>query len=354
VEDLVVLAGTYQGGGEQGIFQLRLDRPSGVLRMQSAWSGIDAPSFLALHPSGRWLYAVSECSHGAVWSFDLDWEHGVLEPTGSQPSHGASPCHLTLDHAGRHAFAVNYSSGTVLVYPLRTDGTIEPAATILEHHGASVHQRQRSAHPHSVLVERTGRFAYCADLGTDEIITYHWDGASGTLTRGDGPHVRAKPGAGPRHLTEHPHRDLVFAVNELDSTLVMYRKDPNTGSLSLLQTLSTLPEGFRGTSYAADVHVHPSGRFVYATNRGHDSIAGFRLEEGIDHLTSLGHTLTRGRTPRNFAIDPLGAFLLVGNQDSHRVEVFAYNPDTGDLQPTGHGLRVPRVACLRVAPAAAH
>ncbi len=350
MEDLVVMAGTYQRSGEQGIFNLRLDRGTGVLRLQGAWSGVDAPSFLALHPSGRWLYAVSEHAHGAVWSFDVNEENGLLEPKGSQPSHGAAPCHLTLDPEGRHVFTVNYASGTVLVYPIRADGAVDPASTIIEHRGSSVHERQRSAHPHSMLLERTGRFAYCADLGTDEIITYRWDSASGALIRGEGPHVRAKPGAGPRHMDEHPQRDLVFALNELDSTLVLYRKDSKTGSLSVLQTLSTLPEGFRGPTYAADVHVHPSGRFVYTTNRGHDSIAGFRLEEGTDRLTPLDHTSTGGRTPRHFLIDPLGAFLLVGNQDSDSVEVFAHNPDTGALQSTGQRMRVPKVACLKVVP----
>lgn len=348
-----VYVGTYQPAGKDGIFHLRFDARSGRLTVQGAVSVVTNPSFLALHPSGRYLYAVSEApggDGGEVCAFAVDGSTGDLTFLNRRPAHGRSTCHLAVDATGRRVVAANYSSPTIIMYPIEADGRLGEGPVLVRHEGSSVHPRQTEPHPHSANIDPTNRFVYCPDLGLDKVLIYRLDAAAGTLTANDPAFVRTAPGAGPRHLDFHPSRRYAYVVNEIGSTVGAYASDQTTGALRELQTVSALPVGYRDTSHCADIHVHPSGRFLYASNRGHDSIAIYRIDEGTGTLTPLGHQPTQGRTPRNFALDPTGAFLFAQNQGSDSIVTFHVDQQTGALRPTGEVTSLPTPVCMKFTP----
>ena len=344
--------GTYQPSGKDGIFHLRFDVRSGKLSLQSAVSSVTHPSFLALHPTGRSLYAVSEAPGGAggeICAFAVDPRTGDLTLRGRRAAHGNSTCHVVVDATGRRLLAANYNSPTVVMYPIEPDGGMAEVPVIVRHEGASVHPRQTEPHPHSANIDPTNRFVYCPDLGLDRVMIYRLDAAAGALTPNDPPFARTAPGAGPRHFDWHPSLRYAYVVNEIDSTVVAYAWDRASGALRELQAVSALPPGFQGSSSCADIHVHPSGRFLYASNRGHDSIAVYRIEEsGL--LVPAGHEPTQGRTPRNFALDPTGAFLFAENQGSDSIVTFRVDLLTGALRPTGEVTHLPTPVCMKFAP----
>ena len=312
------------------------------------------PSFLALHPNGRFLYAVNEGLEtgdqpgGAVSAFARDPESGNLTYLNRELSHGTDPCHLTVDLGGRCVLAANYSSGSVAVLPIGADGRVGPATYVDQHSGSSVHQRQQGPHAHAIPLDPTGRFALCPDLGMDQLFVYRLDAAAGTLSPNDPPGARLAPGSGPRHLDFHPSKPWVYVINELGSTVTTFAWDGERGTLGEIQTVSTLPETYMGRSTCADIHVAPSGRFVNGSNRGHDSIAAFAIDEATGALTPLGHTPTGGRTPRNFAIDPTGTYLFAANQDTDTIVTFRLDAATGQLTPTGQVTNVPSPVCLKL------
>lgn len=348
-----VYIGTYQPKGKDGLFHLRFDATTGKLSVQSAVSTVTNPSFVALHPGGRYLYAVGEAPGGAegeVCAFSVDPGTGDLAPLNRRAAHGSSTCHVTVDATGRYVLAANYGSPTVVMYPIESDGGLGEAAVVLRHHGASVHPRQKEPHPHSVNIDPTNRFVYCPDLGMDKVMIYRLDVAAGTLTPGDPPYAQAAPGAGPRHFDFHPSLRYAYVVNEINSTVVAYAWDRTSGALRELQVVSTLPAGFDGNSSCADIHVHPSGRFLYASNRGHDSIATYRIDEASGQLTPIGHEPTQGKTPRNFGLDPAGAYLFAANQGSDSIVTFRVDPVSGGLQATGDRLSVPTPVCIKFRP----
>lgn len=345
-----VYVGTYTDGASKGIYRLDLDPATGRLSEPALAAEAVNPSFLAWHPTKNVVYAVSEINTvgpqkaGTVIAFAVTGDK--LEKINEQPSGGAHPCYVSVNAEGTHVFAANYSGGSVAAFPLRPDGGIGEASAVVAHTGSSVHQRQRQPHAHSILPARGTPFVLAADLGIDRVLVYRFDRTTGSLTPNDPPGAAAEPGAGPRHLALNPAGDTLFVVNELKSTVASYGWDGKAGTLQAAAVTSTLPEGFSGSNTTAEVAVHPSGPFVYVSNRGHDSIAVFRVGAGRA-LTRVSVHSTEGNQPRHFGIDPSGRFLLAANQKSDSIVVFRIDQETGALADTGIRARVPTPVCVR-------
>jgi 6-phosphogluconolactonase len=352
-----VYVGTYTSGESKGIYRLRLDLATGALSLAGEPTPARNPSFLALHPTGRFLYAVNEIGEsredkgGAVSAFAVDPRTGSLTFVNERPSGGAAPCHISVDKPGRHVLVANYWGGSVAVLPLGPDGRLGPATALVQHEGRDGATRSpESPHAHSIDLDAADRFAVVADLGLDKLLVYRFDPAQGTLAPNQPRATRLAPGAGPRHFAFHPDGKHGYVINELDSTITAFAYDAGAGILTQLQTLSTLPVGFAARNSTAELVVRPDGRFLYGSNRGHDSIAIFAVDAATGKLTALGHESTLGRTPRNFAIDPTGAYLLAANQDSDTIAVLRIDAGSGRLAPVGSPFRIPRPVCLRMVP----
>lgn len=334
-------------GRAGGIGVYRMDPASGALAHAATVEGPTSPSYLVLHPRLPVLYAVEELEEGAVSAFRFDPGSGAAMPLGRQQSGGSSPAHLCVDRSGEWLLVANYGSGTVAVLPIGDDGSLGAATHTVRHGGRGVHpERQTQPHAHCVAVDPANRFALVADLGLDKVMLYRFDAARGTLLPHDPPAAAIQPGAGPRHLAFHPSGRWVYVINELDSTLVACTYDAAEGRLEPVQRVSTLPEGFAGTSTTAAVRVAPSGRFVYGSNRGHDSIAVFAVDPAVGTLTYVEHVSTEGQTPRDFNIDPTGRFLLAANQDSDTIVTFRVDPERGTLTSTGHVIEAMSPVCV--------
>ena len=366
----LVAVGTYTRTTSDGIYVCEFDGETGELEPVSSIAGAENPSFLALHPNGRWLYATSEVEEfegrrqGALYAYDIDADAGRLSLMNVVGSGGAGPCHASVDATGRYLLAANYHGGSVCVAPISDDGSLEPLSCFIQHEGSSVNpDRQEQAHAHSINLDAQNRFAYVPDLGQDKVVIYRLDlergdtrvsfprkreSTSARLVANDPPFVETEPGFGPRHFDFHPDGARVYVINELGNTITGYEYDAGSGALTPFQTVGTLPAaGFGRHNTTADVHVHPSGRFVYGSNRGHDSIAIFTVDADTGRLTEAGHRSTQGWTPRNFAIDPSGEFLLAANQDSDDIVTFSIDAETGALTPTGGVTEIPMPVCLR-------
>lgn len=349
----LVYFGTYTGPKSQGIYVTRFDATTGKLGMPELAAETKSPSFLAVHPNERFLYAVGEGTmlegtrSGAVSAFALNKRSGQLSLLNQQPSGGLGPCHLALDSKGRCLLVANYGGGSVASLPVRKDGSLgEPVSTI-QHIGASVNpQRQAGPHAHFITADPRDRFALCCDLGLDQVLVYRLDPKRAALIANDPPFATVKPGAGPRHLAFSPNGRFVFVINELASTVAVFAYDARRGTLAERQTVSTLPAGHPGTNTTcAEIAVHPSGKFVFGSNRGHDSIVTFAVDTKTGVLSHVAHQPTGGRTPRHFAIDPTGQWLLAENQASDTVTVFRIDPRSGRLAPTGQTAAVPSPVC---------
>ena len=352
--ELLVYVGTYTTGKSEGIYLYRLNLASGELKHVGVTKGVTNPSFLTLAPSRRYLYAVNEIEEfegkksGAVSAFAVDQRTGDLRLLNKQASLGADPCYVDVDTSGRFVLIANYTGGNVTIFPTERDGGLGDATDMKQYQGSSVNRgRQESSHAHSIVLDRANRFAYSCDLGADKVMIFRFDTQNGKLLPGESPWVQVKAGAGPRHLAFHPTGNYMFVLNELHSTVTAFARNPEKGSLQELQTITTLPKDFAGANTGADVHVSPNGRFLYCSNRGHDSIAIFKIDPSKGALTALGHESTRGRTPRNFAIDPTGTFLLVANQKSDNIVVFRLDKKTGRPRATGQVTQVPAPVCLK-------
>ncbi len=352
-EELLLYVGTYTTGKSEGIYLYRLDLSSGELKHLVTTKGVVNPSFLALSPSRRYLYAVNEVEEfagkksGAVSAFAIDPRTGELRLLNQKPSLGADPCYVDVDARGRFVLIANYTGGNVTVFPVERDGSLGEPADMKQYQGSSVNrERQEGPHAHCIVLDPTNRFAYSCDLGTDKIMIFRFDARNGELLPNEQPWVQIKPGAGPRHLAFYPGGKYLFVLNELHSTVTAFSRDPDRGTLQELQTLTTLPKDFTAQNSSADIHVSADGRFVYCSNRGHDSIAIFAFDTH-GKLSPIGHESTRGMTPRNFAIDPRGMFLLVANQKSDNIVAFRRDQRTGRLNSTGQIVRVPSPVCLK-------
>ncbi len=350
-ESLLVYLGTYTSGAGsgQGIYRSALDLETGKLSDPALAAEAKNPSFLEIHATGKFLYAVSESGgDGSVGAYAIDPDTGNLRLLNQQPSGGAGPCHVSIDHTGRNVLVANYGSGSASVMPIRPDGSLAEPTGFVQHEGSSVHpERQKGPHAHSINVSPDNRFAYVADLGIDRIMIYRLDAQKGTVVTNRPPFAQLKPGAGPRHFAFHPGAKCAYVINELDCTITAFACDSTSGALTEVQTVPTLPEGFAGHSTCAEIRVHPNGRFLYGSNRGHDSIAVYRIDEAEKPLTFVEHETAGIKTPRNFNIDPAGTFCLVANQGSDSVVVFRVNQETGALEPTGHKIAVPKPVCVR-------
>jgi 6-phosphogluconolactonase len=345
--------GTYTGAKSKGIYAASFDAASGQLGAPELAVETKSPSFLAVHPNERFLYAVGEGTtlegkrSGAVSAFALDKPSGKLSLLNQQPSGGLGPCHLSLDSKGRCLLVANYGGGSVALLPVRKDGSLgEPVSTI-QHVGSSVNpQRQAGPHAHFITPSPDDRFALCSDLGLDQVLVYRLDSKRAMLVANDPPFVSVKPGAGPRHLAFLPNGKSGFVINEMASSITAFAYDAKRGMLTERQTVSTLPAGHPGTSTScAEVAVHPSGKFVYGSNRGHDSIVAFAVNAKSGGLNYVAHEPTGGKTPRHFAIDPTGQWLLAENQASDNVVVFRIDLQSGRLSSTGQTVEVPSPVC---------
>lgn len=365
-DELYAYVGTYtrpirfgtdevlDGRGE-GIYVFRVNPSSGALEPCDIMKEVVNPSFLALNPEKCFLYAVNETKEykgeptGTVSSFSVDPEEGEFEPLNERPTRGADPCHVTVDKTGSYVFVANFGNGSVSVYPVMEDGSLGEFAEFVQHQGSGAEpSRQEGPHAHSVTLNQTNRYAYVSDLGVDKVMIYRFDPKNGKLRPKDGQHFEAKPGAGPRHFKFHPNNRYAYLINELDSTLVAFSYDEENGALTEIQTVSTLPEDFKGKSTCAEVQVSPSGRYVYGSNRGHDSIVIYRFDPRTGELSYVAHESSQGKTPRHFSIDPTARFLLVANQDSNTIVTFRVDQKSGELEDTGQVTDVPTPTCVKI------
>lgn len=353
-ESILFGTGKILEGKGLGIYRYRLDPSSGAMDLVEISKNVTNPSYLAFDSTRSFLYAVNELKTyegrptGTVSAFSIDPVTGSLQFLNKQMSHGTDPCHVEVADDGRHVFVANFMSGSVCVLPVLGDGSLAPASDFIQHQGASIDpNRQRGPHAHSVIFDPAERFAFVPDLGLDKLAAYVFDPVRGKLEQHQRPWFKATPGAGPRHLAFRPDGRFAYLINELASSLTALSYDGVDGCFRELQTVSTLPDGFDGQSTCADVHLSPDGRFVYASNRGHDSIAIFRIDGESGLLSRLGHASTQGKTPRNFALDPEGNFLLAANQDSDTIVTFRIDKKSGALEPTGHVTQVPTPVCVR-------
>jgi 6-phosphogluconolactonase len=350
----LLYVGTYtEDDNADGIFLVRMDPQSGELQRVGAVQAGANPSFLTIHPNGRVLYAVNEVTErngratGAVSAFAIG-ETGILTRLNEQPSEGGAPCYVSVDRSGRFVLVANYVGGNIAMLPIQTSGALTPATHVVQHRGKGPNaERQEAAHAHCVITDPANRFALAADLGVDRVLVYRINLGDGALHHMEGSDARLQPGAGPRHLAFHPNLPLVFVANELDSTLTALRFDRESGALSALQTRSTLPADSSGTNYPADIHVAPSGRTLYVSNRGHNSIAVFSVADSTGALALEQVVATEGDWPRNFTLDPTGRWLLVANQRSGSVVVFARDEGSGRLTLTRHRIELRSPVCLR-------
>lgn len=342
----LVFLGTYTRSTSKGIYTVRLDRETGALSALELVATTANPTWIALSHDKKHLYAVSERDTLAV-PFSVDLNTGKLIPDRVQDSGGKAPCYLMADATGRCLVVAHYHTAIVAALPIQADGSLGEPTTIIPHTGKGVHPtRQEAAHVHSANIAPDNRHVIVCDLGLDRVYTYVLDAAKATLTPAATPYVQTAPGAGPRHSAFSADGRHVFVINELDNTLTCYAYDSTTGSLTPSDTQPTLPADFTGENTTAEVRVHPNGKFVYGSNRGHDSIAVFAFDAATGKLTPLGHTPTGGKSPRNFALSPDGKWLLAANQNSDNLRTFRVNADTGLLTTTPHEVTVPQAVCV--------
>lgn len=349
VNELTLYIGTYTtgtSGQSEGIYIYKMDQLTGALTRTGSIRS-ENPSFLTIDPGRRFLYAVNETPNGAVSSFRIDPATRELTSINQQPSAGADPCFVMVDQRGKSLLLANYTGGNVAVLPIKNDGSVGAAIDVKQHEGSGPREQQKSAHAHCIKLDRANRFAVAADLGSDKVMIYRFDPITGKLAPGQQPSATLHPGAGPRHLAFHPNGKYLYVINELDSSLTTFKYDALKGTLTAFETVSTLPRDFTGTSYCADIHVSKSGRFLYGSNRGHNSIVVFAIDPQTARLNLVEHVSTEGKWPRNFTLDPAGRFLLVANQHTDNVVVFRIDAQTGRLTPTGTGAQIPVPVCLQ-------
>ena len=345
----LVFVGTYTSKtASKGIYALRFDERSGKLSVVGVGAETADPSFLIVDPSEKFLYAVNESGNylgeksGGISAFVIDHASGKLTLLNQVASGGADPCYLSLDKSDKYLFVANYTGGNVAVFSLGADGKLGARAAFEQHEGHGVVAgHQEGPHAHWIATSPDNRYALSADLGNDEVIVDKFDASSGTLTANNPAFAKVEPGAGPRHLVFSPNGKFVYVTNELGSTVTVFAYDASAGTLEAKQTIGSLPADFNAPNDTAEIAVHPSGKFLYVSNRGRDSIAVFAIDTKTGILTSIGDFLTRGKTPRNFVIDPSGHFLLVANQNTNDIEVFHIDPSSGELAFTGERVEVP-------------
>ena len=345
--------GTYTNTAakSEGIYSYLMDPDTGALSRAGSFKS-DNPSFLTIDASRRFLYTVNEIGDflgkpsGGVSAYAID-KLGNLRLLNEQATQGADPCYLTIDEKKRTLLVANYTGGNVSVLPVRSDGTLGMVSEVQQHEGSGPKEQQKGPHAHCIILDRSQRHALSADLGIDKVLIYNFDRGTGKLTPGKQPFAELQPGAGPRHLAFHPSGKYLYVISELDSSMAAFKYNEQAGTLTHIDTVSALPSDFSGASYCADVHVSTSGKFLYGSNRGHNSIVVFEIDSGNGKLKLVEHVSTQGDWPRNFTLDPSGKFLLVANQRSDNVVSFSIDAQTGRLKPTGHIESIPAPVCLK-------
>jgi 6-phosphogluconolactonase len=353
-EQELLYVGSYTDAKRvEGIALVQFDTRSGALALLRTVDAGPNPSFLAIHPQGRVLYAVNEVAEragqksGGVSAFSIASD-GALARLSEQSSQGAGPCYVSVDRSGRAALVANYDGGSVALLPIAKGGELTAATSVDQHRGQGPDaERQEAAHAHCIVSDPSNHYALSADLGLDRVMLYRLDVDAGALQRVEAGDARLAPGAGPRHIAFHPKQPLVYVVGELDSTVTTLRFDASAARLTTVESRSSLPAGWRGKSYAADIHVSPSGDALYVSNRGHDSIAVFSIAAKSGAITLEQTIATGGEWPRNFSLDPTGRWLLVANQNSGSIVVLARDARSGRLSPAAQRLDIASPVCVR-------
>jgi 6-phosphogluconolactonase len=340
----------YLGTGKN-IYQTELDLKDGSMTKATLAAELANPSFVAIHPSNKFLYSVSEEDKGSIVAYAIDAKTGNLTKLNSQSAGGSGPCHVTVDRTGKVVMAANYGSGSCTSIPIKSDGSLGEPASVHQHKGSSILGNQKGPHAHSINVDKANKFAFCCDLGLDKVLVYRI-GAHGVLTPNDPPAFDTPPGSGPRHFAFHPDGKTAYINGEMSMTLIACDYDADKGILTQKQVISTIPAGAKKKNFStAEVVVHPSGKFVYVSNRDdYNSIAIFSIDQKTGSLTAVGHEARGIKTPRNFAIEPTGQYMLVANQSGKSVISFRIDQKTGELTPTGSTIEVGSPVCVRFVP----
>ncbi|MGA3325910.1 MAG: lactonase family protein [Terriglobia bacterium] len=357
MSNYLVYIGTYTGPKSQGIYVYRFAAATGKLTPLGLAAESTNPAFLAIHPNHHHLYAVNEIAKydgqksGSVSAFSINHQTGKLTLLNVVASGDPGPCHLVVDQTGKFLLVANYGVGSVAAFPILADGRLGKATAFLPHTGHSVDpKRQEAPHAHSIYVSPDNRFVVSADLGTDQVYVYRFDATQGTLTPNQPPSAAVPPGTGPRHFTFHPSAKFAYVIEEMGSSLTAFSYDAARGVLAPLETISTVPKDYKGYNDCAELYIHPSGKFLYGSNRGHDSITVFAIDPVKGTPTPIQYVLTGGKTPRSFGIDPTGSYLIAANQDSNTLVVFHIDAKTGRLTPTGQKEDVHAPICVMFEP----
>ncbi|HNZ49014.1 MAG TPA: lactonase family protein [Candidatus Hydrogenedentes bacterium] len=348
-----IYIGTYTHGESRGIYHLTMNRETGEMGLPSLAAETENPSFLALHPDGTVLYSVGNAADGEngtkgyINAFSIDRKTGKLDFINRQEVRGTEPCHVAVSRGGNYAVTANYGNGSVTCFPLEPDGKVTALCDYRMHSGSGINpSRQEAPHAHSVTFNALGNRLYVADLGIDRVLVYRFDAQRGLIDSEEEASLAVDAGSGPRHFAFHPQKTVAYIVNELANTVTVCQYNASSGKLSFLQTVPTLPPDFKGESTTAEIRVHPSGRFVYASNRGHDSIAVFSVDPISGKLAPSGFAFTKGKNPRHFSLSPDGRFCIVGNALSDTLCLFTVNGSTGALEATEQEVAVPYPVCI--------
>ncbi|MDQ3395268.1 MAG: beta-propeller fold lactonase family protein [Bacteroidota bacterium] len=350
-----VYIGTYTDGNSEGIYLYKLDVATGELKHVNTTRGVDNPSFLAFDPGKEFLYAVNEVTDfkgtasGAVSAFLIDKKTGELSFLNQQSTHGGAPCYVQVDKSGKSLLVANYEGGNVAIFPIQSNGHIGEATKVIDQNNANKGKKDQ-AHAHCIVTDPENKFAVAADLGMDKLFIYKLDANTATLIPNEPYSISTKKGAGPRHFTFNKNGKYAYGINELNSTLTAYSYNKKKGKLTEIQTVSTLPENYEGESYCADVHISPNGKFLYGSNRGHNSIVVFSIDQKSGQLSLVEHSSTLGNWPRNFAINPSGKILLVANQKSDDIFTFFIDSKNGKLTASGKKIQLASPVFLTVVP----
>ncbi|HLF35996.1 MAG TPA: lactonase family protein [Cyclobacteriaceae bacterium] len=350
-----IYVGTFSGDSNQGLFVYEFNRAQGTLRQVQVLGGMTSPTFIEIHPNGKYLYSLSrnsvnrEESWGSVSSYAIDQASGNLTHINDQTSGGNAPVHMTIDSQGRMLFMANYGSGSIAAYPILADGSLSPASSFHQHTGSSISgERQQGPHAHCAVISPDDQYLYAADLGIDKIKTYRVDYATNELVPIPASDGVIEPGSGPRHIAISTNMKFAYLLEEMGWHITVLAINKKTGGLNQIQRISTLPEGFNGTNFCADIHIDPTGEFLYASNRGHNSLAIFKIDKKSGKLSLIEIFKVPGDWPRNFLIDLRGNYLFVANQNSSNLVILKRDPETGKLTDTGTEVRLPQPTCIKM------
>lgn len=352
-----VYVGPYTGPKSQGIYVYKYESATGRLTPLGLAAESTNPSYLAIHPNHRFVYAANEIGNfagqksGGVSAFAMDGKTGKLTLLNEVASGGVDPCHLMVDKTGKYVLVANYTSGSVAAFPILADGRLGKASSFVQHNGHSINpERQQGPHAHCILPSPDNRFVLAADLGADRVVVYRFDAALGKLTPNNPPYAEVKAGSGPRHLAFHPNGKFLYVNSEMGNIVTVFSYDAAHGTLKELQTIPTLPKDFKGQSTTAEIAVHASGRFLYCSNRGHESIAVYAIDPVKGTLTLVEIVSSGGKEPRSFELDPSGHYLISANQNSDNLTVFHLDVNTGRLTPAGQVLEIGAPVCVKFVP----